>query len=147
MLQFISRKVTAEFLDPRENYSRTKMETEFRLDPLTGESGRLAHLGMIKPQKIDFSIWENPKYRERCPFCPGNIDKATPKFPPELIPQGYIKRGQARVIPNLGPYDQYSALTIMGPEHVVPLQEITAGFLKGSKREGLIPLSLCFCSS
>ena len=61
-----------------------------------------------------------------------NIDKATPKFPPELIPQGYLQRGQARVIANLGPYDQYSALTIMGPEHVVPLQEITADFLKDS---------------
>lgn len=140
MIEFSRRRGSAEILDPRENFSLNSIDVEFRRDPLTGESGRIAHIGLITPQKEDYTVWDREEYRQRCPFCPQNIDQATPMFPQELIPGGQIQKGEARVIANIGPYDQFSALTVMGKEHVMPLERMTASYLKDA-----FEASLEFC--
>lgn len=88
MIEFKTRVLTTTIMDPRDNFNRKEIETEIRFDPLTGESSRLAHFGMIKPQKEDFSSWDTPENHSRCPFCPPNIEKITPRFPPEHLPEG-----------------------------------------------------------
>ena len=130
MLKFDKKMVFTSLLDPRDNFQLKTIETEIRYDPLTGETGRLAHLGMIKPQKEDFSAWDTPENHSRCPFCPGNIEKVTPRFPPGLLPKGRLHRGQTTILPNLSPYDQFSALAVMSTAHLVPLEEMTAPLLK-----------------
>lgn len=137
MIDFITKTLSTTILDPRQGFSPKTIETEVRYDPLTGESGRLAHFGMIKPQKEDFSSWDTPENRSRCPFCSPNIDTVTPRFPPELLPGGHLHRGKTRVIPNIAPYDQYSALTIISPEHIVPLEKLTIPVLKEAFTAGL----------
>ena len=128
MLEFAKRKGYAKILDPRIDFALNSIEVEYRRDPLTGESGRIAHMGIVAAQKIDYSVWDKPEHHEMCPFCPGNIERSTPRFPAELIPEGHIKKGGARVIANIAPYDRYSALTVMGPEHVMPLEKMSAAY-------------------
>jgi len=94
-------------------------------------------MGIVAAQKIDYSVWDKPEHHEMCPFCPGNIERSTPRFPAELIPEGHIKKGGARVIANIAPYDRYSALTVMGPEHVMPLEKMSAAYLKDAFEAGL----------
>ncbi|MGB4125885.1 MAG: hypothetical protein WBK58_06195 [Dethiobacteria bacterium] len=137
MLQFNKKMVYTNLLDPRENFSLKTIETEIRSDPLTGETGRLAHFGMITPQKEDYSAWDTPENYSLCPFCPDNIEKVTPKFPPDLLPEGRLRKGQTTILPNISPYDQYSALAVMSKAHVVPLEKMTAALLKDAFAAGI----------
>ncbi len=137
MIKFTSKTIATIMMDPRENFSRKKIETEIRYDPLTGESGRLAHFGMIKPRKDDFSSWDTPENRSRCPFCFPNIEKVTPLFPPEYLPEGRLRRGETTLIPNISPYDQFSALAVMSRDHVVPLEKLSRRLLKDAFGAGL----------
>ena len=137
MLKFNKEIVCSNLLDPRDDFRLKTIGTEIRSDPLTGETGRLAHFGVIKMQKEDFLAWDTPENRRGCPFCPENLEKVTPLFPKELIPEGRLYRGAATVIPNIAPYDQYSALAVMSKAHIVPLEEMTAGLLKDSFGIGL----------
>ena len=70
MINFNKKTVASTIMDPRKGFDRNSINTEIRIDPLTGESGRLAHFGMIKIQKDDFSSWNTPDTRKNCPFCP-----------------------------------------------------------------------------
>jgi UDPglucose--hexose-1-phosphate uridylyltransferase len=137
MIEFTSKVITTTILDPRKDFTRKEIKTEIRYDPLTGESRRLAHFGVIKPQKEDFSSWDTPENRSRCPFCPPNIEKMTPRFPPEHLRDGYLRRGETTLIPNISPYDQFSALVAMGHQHVVPLEGLTPRLLKDALMVGL----------
>jgi len=137
MIDFRTKVLSTTIMDPREGFARKKIDTEVRYDPLTGESSRLAHFGMIKPTKEDFSFLDTPENRSRCPFCPPNIEKITPRFPPEHLQDGYLRRGEATLLPNISPYDQFSALTVMGRQHVVPLEKLSPRLLKDSLMIGL----------
>ena len=52
MINFNKKTVASTIMDPRKGFDRNSINTEIRIDPLTGESGRLAHFGMIKIQKM-----------------------------------------------------------------------------------------------
>lgn len=137
MIEFTSKIIAATLLDPRNGFAPTTVEAEIRSDPLTGDTGRLAHFGMISPQKEDLSGWDTPEARQRCPFCPPNIQVMTPKFPPYILPEGHLKLREATVICNISPYDQYSALTVMSSKHLVPLNELAGSILKDAFQAGL----------
>ncbi|NLA27239.1 MAG: hypothetical protein GX878_07585 [Firmicutes bacterium] len=137
MLEFRKKVVSTSLLDPREDFRHKTIETEIRYDPLTGETGRLAHFGMIKPQKEDFSAWDTPESHSLCPFCPENIEKVTPKYPSDLLPEGRLRKGQTTILPNISPYDQFSALAVMSTAHVVPLEKMTTALLKNAFGAGL----------
>ncbi len=137
MIEFSYKKVKNTIMDPRENFSRKEIEVEIRYDPLTKESCRLAHFGMIKLQKEDFSAWDTPENRSRCPFCPPNIEKITPYFPPEVLPEGRLHKGETTLLPNISPYDQFSALSVVSHGHVMPLEKLSRRLLKDSFGAGL----------
>jgi UDPglucose--hexose-1-phosphate uridylyltransferase len=137
VIEFRSKVVTNTIMDPREDFSRKEIETEIRYDPLTGESSRLAHFGMINLQKDDFSSWDSPENRSRCPFCPPNIERVTPRFPPEILPGGRLHRGETTLLPNISPYDQFSALAVISHDHVMPLDKLSHRLLKDAFSSGL----------
>lgn len=124
-LEFKCIKKQTRFLDPRNNYQESFIESEIRFHPLTGKTARVAHFatfqGFTKPDLT--AMIEATK--KTCPFCPETLEKVTPKFPPDMIPEGRIRVGEAVVIPNLSPYDKHSALTVMTTEHHIPLVEFT----------------------
>ncbi|MBX5465286.1 MAG: hypothetical protein IRZ26_07020 [Clostridia bacterium] len=60
--------------------------------------------------------------------------EVTPKFPPDLLPEGRLVRGEAILFPNLSPYDEQSAVAVLTREHHVPLggfraERLADGFL------------------
>lgn len=124
-------------LDPREDFALKTVDTDIREDPLTGDSGRLAHFGMIKAKRDDLSGLDTPEARKFCPFCPENIEAMTPRFSEDLLPDGHLHRGEARVICNISPYDRYSALTVMTRDHLVTLDQMTEGLLQNAFQAGL----------
>lgn len=137
MIEFNSRKIPGVILDPREGFSRKTIDAELRYDPLTGDSSRLAHFGMIKPQTEDLSDQDTPEARQRCPFCPPNIDNMTPRFAPEVLPEGQLQKGEARVISNIAPYDRYNGLVIMSHDHLLPIPKLSKKILADAFGAGL----------
>ena len=59
-----------------------------------------------------------------CPFCPENVLKVTPCFPPEIVPEGRMTRGDMVLFPNLAPYDSLGAVATLGSEHFIPMTAI-----------------------
>ncbi|MGO8948258.1 MAG: hypothetical protein ACLQUY_11475 [Ktedonobacterales bacterium] len=110
----------ARYLDPQAGFAERQIACEIRRDPLTGRSGRVAHVLGFRVAPVDFSQMI-AQSRVNCPFCPDRIFEVTPKFPPHIVPEGRIRRGEAVVFPNLAPYDEHSAVVAMTAEHYVPL--------------------------
>jgi UDPglucose--hexose-1-phosphate uridylyltransferase len=123
-IRFERYQKIARYLDPRTGYQETAIPCEIRRDPLTGRSGRVAHgLGFrIHPLDVAPLLAAS---KPSCPFCPDRLFKVTPKFPSEIVPQGRLQLGEAVLFPNLVPYDEHSAVTVMSQEHYVPLGNFT----------------------
>ncbi len=117
------------FLDPRKGFAPHTERFQVRFDPLTGRTGHFSHFGAIKPQILPLEKYAAPEIKGFCPFCLENRDKVTPKFTPNILPEGRSKKNQAFLIPNLFPYDIYSGVMIMTDEHVVPLEGFTEEIL------------------
>jgi galactose-1-phosphate uridylyltransferase len=60
-----------------------------------------------------------------CPFCPENVERVTPKFPQDVVPEGRMRRGEAVLFPNLSPYAEFSAVTVVCADHSPTLGELT----------------------
>ncbi len=95
---------------------------EFRTDPLTGRTLRLVPFSLDRIIRPDLDALERQSRELFCPFCPPNVTRITPVFPPDLVPGGAIRIGEAYGFPNLGPYDVHGAVVVVSPErHFVRL--------------------------
>jgi UDPglucose--hexose-1-phosphate uridylyltransferase len=127
-IRFDRREKVARYLDPRADYQEAAIACEVRRDPLTGRSGRIAHVLGFRLLPADFSQMV-AESRSTCPFCPDRIFAVTPKFPADVVAEGRVQLGQAVVFPNLAPYDEHSAVTAMSAEHYVPMTGFTRELL------------------
>ncbi|MBI4333653.1 MAG: hypothetical protein HY673_20505 [Chloroflexi bacterium] len=121
-IEFKKQIIKSRFLDPARGFKETSFDLEIRRDPLT-ESASLIYHGMDYPPLSG----PNPAELQRpqgCPFCPDNIEKATPLFPEDIVPGGRIRVNEAVVVPNIRPYSQYSAVVPMSSRHVMKLDEL-----------------------
>ncbi len=132
-IEFCRQEKTARCLDPRKGFEESRVGTEIRWDPLTGESARLGHFVGFKFLPVDFTR-EIEESRPGCPFCPERILEVTPKFPPDLVPNGRVQRGEAVVFPNLSPYGEHSAVAVMCREHFIAPSGFTPPMLSDAFR-------------
>ena len=123
-------RLTAELLDPRRGFERTQTPVEIRWDPLTGQSCRLLPEGSLPaPEQQDLEALAE-RSRPTCPFCAERIESETPRFPPELWPQGRIRCGEAVLFPNLVAYAKWSSVSVYSPDrHLLRLEELTPTLL------------------
>jgi galactose-1-phosphate uridylyltransferase len=120
----------SSFLDPMNNFAEEILPIEFRYDSLTMDMGILVKFRARQADKPDISQLVAKSLEMGCPFCPGAIEKATPRFIPPISPEGRIKVGEATVFPNAAPYVPYSAVTVVSPEHFVGLTDFTPKMLR-----------------
>ncbi len=106
-------------------FVETTIPIEFRFDPLTGRSCRLVQYATERIIRPDLTSLEKRSRELPCPFCAPLVEQITPRFPPDLIPGGTIRRGKAVAFPNAGPYDVYGTVVVMSDEHFVPLTKFT----------------------
>lgn len=135
-INFQTFEIESAFLDPRRDFQTTVAKSQVRVDPLTGRTGHFAHFGAIKPQKPDLARYLEPETKGLCPFC-GQAERLTPRFPDAVLPEGRLARGEALLVPNLFPYDVYSAITIMTKAHLVPLAQFSEKILTDACGAGL----------
>lgn len=122
-ISFRTSHMKSTYLDPRRDFQITEENIQVRFDPLTGRTGHFSHIGAIKTQKLNLEQYEDPRIKKFCPFCGEFKNSATPKFTDNAFPEGRVKRGESLLVPNLFPYDIYSAVNIMTEDHVVPLNK------------------------
>ena len=123
----------AKLLSPLQQFEVDSTQIEYRIDPLSG------YMGCIVSDKdaewVDKFFFTNPdpklieevveKTKQNCFFCPENLEKATPKFTEDIVPEGRIHVGDASVFPNLNPYCEYSAVVVISKKHYIQLDEFT----------------------
>lgn len=127
-IRFERREKVARYLDAQTGEER-RIACEVRRDPLTGQSGRVAHILGFRLAPVDFSLMIEQS-REACPFCPERILNVTPRFPADVVPEGRIHCGEAVAFPNLAPYDEHSTVVTMTREHYVPPDGFTPALLR-----------------
>jgi galactose-1-phosphate uridylyltransferase len=109
---------SAVLLDPFSEFATRRREVQIREDPLTGARTRLFNYRRRPPQQADRAA--NPD-QTVCAFCRENIEAMTPLFPPDLCPEGRIRRGEAVAFPNLFPYETHNAVVAISERHEVPM--------------------------
>ncbi len=131
-MEFRREMKSMELLSPLAGFERELKWVEYREDPLTACQSRInvARVGRERQAQVGVDLTGVIEgTRGDCLFCPHNIEQRTPRFPPELYPQGRIKRGECLVFPNLFPFAQYHAVGTLTREHFLDLDEFTPEML------------------
>ncbi len=127
-IEFDREDDRAFFLDPKDHFARKEMVYEVRRDGLTGHVSRIVSFRRKIPEiKLDETLIEGSK--KDCPFCPEKIPFATPRFVPEIAPEGRLERGQATLFPNSFPYARYSCVVVLSRDHFVDLDQFSVEML------------------
>jgi len=109
-------------------------QIEYRFDPLTNEQVRInpARARRIKQAEVGESELDQliKRSKQKCPFCPGRVEKDTPCFPREICEEGRIKVGESVVFPNLNPFGECHAVGTMSKEHFLNLDEFSPQMIK-----------------
>jgi UDPglucose--hexose-1-phosphate uridylyltransferase len=128
-------RLEAEILDPRRDFEQVRVPVEIRHDPLTGRTSRLLPPGSFPPAAPVDLVDLEARSRPGCPFCPELVEAVTPRFPPEVVPEGRIRCGEALLFPNLVAYAKWSSVSIYSPaRHTISLLELDAPALADNLR-------------
>lgn len=125
-----------EYHSPLHNFQLTKATSETRFDPLTGQLSRLFAFRRVNLPQFDWQPYVEESRQRFCPFCPQTIEQATPRFPEELIPGGRLQVGDATVIPNLHPYEVYTAVVVMSSQHYLAMTDLNHEVIANAHRAG-----------
>jgi galactose-1-phosphate uridylyltransferase len=123
-IEFKKIRSQLRLLNPIKGHAPDEIPFEIRFDPLTGATGRVFDFP-FKAEKPDVADIVGRSKEIFCPFCPEAIEKSTPQFPKDLIPEGRIKVGHATLIPNLAPFEKHAGVAIISPEHFLPMENLT----------------------
>jgi len=132
-MEFRKEIRSTEILSPLVQFESEVQAIEYREDSLTGSQCRInvARAGRVRQvQQIGVGVREViERTVSDCSFCPHNISQRTPKFPPVLVPEGRIKRGECLLFPNLYPFAEYHAVATLTERHFLDLDEFTTDML------------------
>lgn len=135
-IEFKKIKNEPSILNPMNGFQDETQTIEVRYDPLTGVR-RLFNLDLIeKSKKVNQPTDENlmkmiaEKTREGCFFCPENIEKGTPKFPPDILPEGRLRKGDSWIFPNLFQCYEVSGVVVIGKDHFLKPDQFTPEIFK-----------------
>ena len=138
-IEFYGKQEQASFLEPKEEFARKTVSFELRKDCLTGHASRLLPFRRKIPEiNIDVNLIDSSK--KTCPFCPERLASVTPKFVPEIAPEGRIEKGEASLIPNASPYARHSWVVILCRDHFLPMRQFSKEILQngfGLASEGI----------
>lgn len=130
-IEFVAEREDCSFLLP-PGFAPEKHSIEYRLDPLTGFRCRLNEKRAARPKQAsrESVIEELAVKPPGCPFCPENIEAATPLFPASVCQRGYYQLGDCRLFPNLYPLAPWHANISLSGRHFLSAGDFTATTLE-----------------
>lgn len=134
MIRFESIVREARILSPLKNFEPVTQLIEHRWDPLTRRSsivikGRMDYVRRFIESDPEFLSELVQSTQADCPFCPGAVFSKSPKFIPEIAPEGRIQVGEAVCFPSLFAHDDYNAIVVPSPSHTLGLNEFGSQML------------------
>jgi galactose-1-phosphate uridylyltransferase len=125
---FKKHKVDARFLSPGNGFKEDVQTIEYRRDTLMDmwcrvNVKRATRAKQARQEEPLDELIELSKHN--CSFCPENIEKATPKFLPDISEEGRIKLGESTVFPNLYPFAKYHAMATLSEKHYLRIEDFT----------------------
>lgn len=126
------------FLNPFKDFSMDEIPFEIRYDPLTGQTTRVFNLPYKPIERPDFKDHIEKSRGAMCPFCPESIDKSTPLYPKEIVPDGRVRVGEACLVPNLLPLDRYTGVCVITHKHFIAIEDFTPEIIKDAFTAALI---------
>jgi len=129
-IEFHKKEVQTWFLDPQENFKKKQLTFEVRKDDLTGHVSRILPFRRRKLSEKETSLEILEASKKDCPFCLERISSSTPKFIPEIDPEGRIRKGRAVLFPNSFPYARYNWVVVLSEEHFLPLEKFSIEILR-----------------
>jgi len=138
-VEFKKIRSQVRLMNPFKGHALDEIPFEIRFDPLTGETGRVFDLP-FKAEKPNVADMVDRSKKIFCPFCPAALEKSTPEFPKDLIPEGRIKVGDATLIPNLAPFEKHAGVAIFSQEHFLPMENLTPETMRDAFSASLLYL-------
>ena len=126
-MKFETIKKETVMLNPIKDMAERRIDSEVRIDPLTGRTARICHFMKLQWEKPDFDALIAGT-ESWCPFCPDKVLKVTPCFPADLIPEGRLQKKDMVIFPNIAPYDSIGAVATFGP-HYIPMTDFSADLI------------------
>ena len=128
MIELFYRKdfLTGKYLDPMKNFQEKEIVFEIRQDGVTDALCRILPGRRRGAIKNDAAVYLDRQSESACPFCPGLLEQATPRFTPAISEEGRFRRGGAVLFPNAFPHDRYNCVAVFSGRHYVPIAELTA---------------------
>lgn len=137
MINFLKNVSRSVYQDPTSNFELKQVESQKRYDPLTGKLVRVFPFRKLAFPRHDWAPFVEESRQRFCPFCPGVLEKATPRFPEDFIPGGRIQVGQSMLVPNLHPYETHTGVVVMTPSHYLSMEDITVEVMVDSMEAGI----------
>ncbi len=134
-IQFKSSELPLTILEPSKEFAEGLHTVIVREDPLLGDTSvynpflrdkAKLFFGENDPDLLRKLIEDS---RRACFFCGKGVTMNTPKYPPELVPEGRIQSGEAILFPNLFSIAKYHAITSLSIAHFLAPSEFTPGVL------------------
>jgi UDPglucose--hexose-1-phosphate uridylyltransferase len=137
-IEFEVSHQACRFLDPTRGFEPVEKITEIRRDPLTGHTSHILDMG-FEPERPDVERMVAQARSAFNPFAPDKREEVTPRFLEDVegIPGGRLSVGEALVVPNLFPYDRYSAVTVLSNADFIPLDGFSEDLLVDAFRADL----------
>jgi len=122
-IEFKSKVLPSRMMlrDGSGEFAGAEVPLDFRFDPLTGRTCRVVRFSLDRIIRPDIKTLEKRSRELPCPFCMPLVEQITPRFPPDLVPEGIIRRGKAFAFPNASPWDVYGIVVVISDEHFIPL--------------------------
>ncbi len=121
-LIFSSKNIVARIVDTRGK--TIERPIEIRKDPVTGRSCRITFSRSLEKEASTDDFPPRPPTADdtvNCPFCPRQLEGATPRAISSLLPEGRQRQGSSVLFPNLFPYGAYSAVSLFDEQHFVEI--------------------------
>ena len=121
-----SREISVgKYLDPFDGFKEKEARFEIRKDEITGVTSRILPYRFRVVHKPDLDVYLEKSPEAKCPFCPPRFEQITPRFTPDVIPEGRFRRGNAVLFPNAFPHDKHNGVAIFSSEHFLGLDRLT----------------------
>jgi len=95
VINFLKKVNKTRFHNPMKNFELDEVASEKRYDPLTGKMVRIFPFRQIGFPRHDWIPFVEESKKRFCPFCPEVIEKTTPRFPEDLVPEGKVRVGES----------------------------------------------------
>ena len=128
-IRFETSDTDLTLMNPFRDFSEEVHTVKVRKDPLLGDisvyNPRLKDKVKFFFGDCDIGLVEKliDDSAKNCIFCGDMIERSTPRYPPNLVPEGRIKTGEAVLFPNLFPIGKYHSVIRLSKAHFLKLSE------------------------